>query len=232
MSQEITFPSITSQKISDSAYEILHEKIVSREFYPGQRLDLKLMQTEMGISTTPLKEALARLEMEGLVEIRPRSGTFVTDPSPEDISKSFDVRIAIEVFAIDQVVKQINDEDIQKLRLLIQELGELASAPDQASIYPQYLLLDHQFHKLLVAMTNNERLALIHQRENLHAQMARIRYHRSERELQVAQHEHEQLIRAIEAQDIRAAQELMKSHLERAKLSVLADIECLEIDRS
>jgi GntR family transcriptional regulator, rspAB operon transcriptional repressor len=223
--QETTFPLITSLKISDSAYEILHEKIVSRELFPGQRLDLKLMQAEMGISTTPLKEALATLEMEGLVEIRPRSGTFVTDPSPDDISKSFDVRIALEVFAVGLVAKQVGAEDLQKLRSVIQELAGLASAPDQTSIYPKYLHLDHQFHELLVSMTKNERLIMIHRRENLHAQMARIRYRRSERELQVAQGEHELLIQALVAHDMRAAQEIMESHLQRAKLSVLADID-------
>jgi DNA-binding GntR family transcriptional regulator len=65
----------------------------------------------------------------------------------------------------------------------------------------------------------------VHQHEDLHAQMARIRYRRSERELDLAQAEHEELLRAVEARDPRAAREAMRAHLTRAKNSLLAELE-------
>jgi DNA-binding GntR family transcriptional regulator len=225
MGQEATFQNISPQRISDTAYEILREKIVSQELAPGQRLDLNSMEAQMGISRTPLKEALARLEMEGLVEIRARSGTYVTNPNPADIAESFDVRLALEMHAVETVALNIHDDELSKLCSIVQQLGRLAAAPDRDAIYPRYLALDHQFHGILVGLSGNSRLSQLHQRENLHAQMARIRYRRSERELDQAQQEHEALLHALEAHDPEAARQVMRAHLSRAKSSLLMEMD-------
>ena len=222
--QEAGFLSISPQKISAAAYQALREKIISRELAPGQRLDLNRIEAQMGISRTPLKEALARLEMEGLIEILPRSGTYVTAPTPADIAESFDLRLALELFAVEIVAQTLGDSEIEQVRVLVRQLRQLAHSPDRDAIYPQYLALDRQFHGLLIALAGNRRLRKVHQREDLHAQMARIRYHRSERDLGLAQTEHEELLRALEARDPQAARDVMRAHLTRAKHSLLAEL--------
>jgi DNA-binding GntR family transcriptional regulator len=224
MGADLSLPRIKTYKISEAAYEILREKIISREFAGGQRLDLDAVETQLGISRTPLKEALARLEMEGLIVIHPRSGTYVTNPNPEDIAESFEVRRVLEVYALELAAGRASREDIRRLRQLVQELGVLAAATDRDAIYPRYLSLDHQFHQELVSLAGNRRLRQAHQRENLHAQMARIRYRRSERELNIAQEEHERIMAALEAGDVRTAQAEMDAHLRRAQQSLLADM--------
>ena len=85
---EIILPRIQTASLSQAAYDILREKIVSKELTPGQRLDLDLIKQQLGISKTPLKEALKQLELEGLITILPRSGTFVTNPAPAEIADS------------------------------------------------------------------------------------------------------------------------------------------------
>jgi len=224
MGTDPSLPRISTPKISQTTYEILREKIISREFAPGQRLDLDVVEKQLGISRTPLKEALARLEMEGLVTIVARSGTYVTDPDPEEIAESFDVRRALEVYAVELVVQRISDEDLRSLRVMVQELGDLTAAKDRDAIYPRYLALDHQLHQELIALADNRRLRQAHARENLHAQMARIRYRRSERELDVAQEEHERIMAALEARDVETARAEMDTHLRRASQSLLADL--------
>ena len=224
MGADLSLPRIRTYKISEAAYEILREKIISREFAGGQRLDLDAVEKQLGISRTPLKEALARLEMEGLIVIHPRSGTYVTNPNPEDIAESFELRRALEVYAIELAAQGASHEDIQGLRQIVEDLGALAAAADRDAIYPRYLSLDHQFHQQLVSMAGNQRLHQAHERENLHAQMARIRYRRSERELEVAQEEHERIMAALEARDVHTAQAEMDAHLRRAKNSLLADM--------
>ena len=224
MKPAVSLPRINAYKVSDAAYEILREKIISREFTAGQRLDLDDVEQQLGISRTPVKEALARLEMEGLVHIVPRSGTFVTDPDPKEIAESFDVRRVLEVYAVELAIGRMTDEDLLDLRTMIQELEELAAAPDRDAIYPRYLTLDHQFHQNLVSLSGNERLQQAHKRENLHAQMARIRYRRSERELEAAQMEHQRLVAALEAGDVERAKSEMDAHLQRAKRSLLRDM--------
>ncbi len=225
MRTESGLPMIHTPRISEAAYQILREKIVSKEFAPGQRLDLNAIEKKLGISRTPLKEALLRLEAEGLIVIVPRSGTFISDPGPEEIAESFDVRAALEIYAVKLTVERATDKEIGELRAIVQELADLAAKKDRDAIYPRYLALDHQFHQQLVALAGNERLCQAHVRENVHAQMARIRYRRSERELDLAEEEHKRIIAALEARDAETAQAEMGIHLMRAKRSILADME-------
>jgi DNA-binding GntR family transcriptional regulator len=225
MGPEPSLPRIQLHKVSEAAYEILREKIVSREFVPGQRLDLDSIEKQLGISRTPIKEALTRLDLEGLVEVVPRSGTFITNPTSNDIAESFEVRRALEVFAVELAVQRARNEDLRNLWALVQELGDLAVAEGRDAIYPRYLALDHQFHQQLVALSGNQRLCQAHGRENLHAQMARIRYRRSERELELAQEEHVRIMAALEGRDIEIAKSEMDSHLRRARRSLLDDME-------
>lgn len=219
-----SLPQIETRSMSEQAYEILRESIVSKAFSPGQRLDLNVIEEQLRISRTPLSMALARLEVEGLVEVVPRSGTYVTDPSPAEVAESFDVRKILELYAIELVVERARDSDLQELDTMTRELRRLAEAEDRDSIYPQYLELDHELHSRLVELAGNSRLLQSHARENVHAQMARIRYRSSERELTVAQDEHERLIAALLRRDAAGAKAEMGAHLERAKRSILSDI--------
>jgi DNA-binding GntR family transcriptional regulator len=218
-------PRINRRKISDVAYAILCEKVVSKEFAPGQRLNLDAIEQQLGISRTPLKEALVRLEMEGLVVIVPRSGTYVTNPSPQDIVESFEVRRALEVYAIELAVQRASDQDLSELRAMVQELDNLTAAKDRDAIYPRYLALDHDLHRRIVTLAGNQRLCQAHERENVHAQMARIRYRRSERELDVAQDEHRRIMAALDARDTQTVRAVLDAHLRRAERSLLDDME-------
>jgi GntR family transcriptional regulator, rspAB operon transcriptional repressor len=224
MTTEQLFPRINSPKISEVAYEILREKIVSKEFTPGERLDLNRIGESLGVSKTPLKEALSRLEMEGLVQIFPRSGTIVTKPSIDDIAESFDLRRILEKYAVELMVLNASDEDMDILARLVDEMRKLANQKEIEQVYPQYLELDHEFHRQLVRLSGNQRLREAHERENLHSQMARIRYRAYERELNVAQEEHERILAALLSRDRNMVAEQIDIHLQRAKRSLLSDM--------
>lgn len=115
MGTDSSLPRINIHTISEAAYEVLRERVISKEFAPGQRLNLEAIEKQLGISRTPLKEALTRLEMEGLVTIVPRTGTYVTDPVPEEIAESFDMRRVLEVYAVELAVQRASDEDYESL---------------------------------------------------------------------------------------------------------------------
>ena len=224
MAAEQTYPQINPPKISEVAYDILRDKIVSKEIAQGERLDLNEISKRLRVSRTPLKEALSRLEMEGLIRILPRSGTYVTNPSVDFIAESFDVRRILERYAVELMVANASDEDLTKLAKLVDEMGMLAKEKEIELVYPRYLNLDHEFHRQLVALSGNQRLREAHERENLHAQMARIRYRAYERELNIAQEEHERIIAALLARDHVMAANQIDAHLQRAKRSLMNDM--------
>jgi len=224
MTNNQIFPRINTPKVSEMVYSILREKIISKEFAEGERLELDEISKHLGVSKTPIKEALSHLESEGLVRILPRSGTFVSNFSEKDISDSFDVRRVLECFAVEIICNFASNEGIKTLEKLVENLGKLAKHPDVKEIYPDYLNLDHEFHRQMVLLTKNKRLQEAHERENLHAQMARIRYRSFERELNKAQTEHERMIEAIKERNVEKAVFEINSHLQRAKQSLLNDM--------
>ena len=218
------FSRIITPKVSEMVYNILREKIISKEFAEGERLDIEDISKHLGVSKTPIKEALSHLESEGLVRILPRSGTFVSYFTVKDIEDSFDVRRVLECYAVEMICLSANEKEINILEKMVIELGDLAKQSDIKAIYPDYLNLDHEFHHQLVSLTKNKRLQEAHERENLHAQMARIRYRSFERELSKSQNEHERIILALKKRDLKNAVLEINSHLLRAKQSLLNDM--------
>ena len=169
----MSFPAIQTKKVSELAHEILKEKILSKELAPGQRLNLDEIEVQLGISRTPLKEAMVLLEMEGLVKIYPRSGTFITDPSEEEITASFEVRRILEIHVVELATQRASEEDIDRLIAIVEELRQLADAPNVDEIYPDYVALDHQLHQQIALLAGNKRLTQAIEHENTHVHMAR-----------------------------------------------------------
>lgn len=222
-----TLPRINAQSISNRVYEILREKILNGEFAPGVRLDIASIAKQLGVSRTPIKEALNQLEIDGLIEINPRSGTYVADLTAKDVAECCEVRRVLEVYAVELAVQNASDEEIQTLQTLVQELKDLAAAKDPDAIYARHLRLDHEFHKRIVALAHNSRLSRAHARENIQEQIKRIkhiRYSQSERDLEVIQQEHERILAAFKARDVQAAKTAMDAHLRRAAKTLLADM--------
>jgi DNA-binding GntR family transcriptional regulator len=221
----LQFPTIQTKKVGEIAHDILKEKILSKALHPGQRLNLDEIEVQLGISRTPLKEALALLEIEGLVRILPRSGTFVTNPSVEDIMGSFEVRRVLEILAVELATQRASDANIEGLRVIVDDLQILADSPNIDAIYPDYVALDHNLHRQIARLSENGRLSLAIERENTHMHMARVRYRRAERELSLAQLEHENIVSAMAGRDAELAKKHMDAHLQRASRSLLRDME-------
>jgi GntR family transcriptional regulator, rspAB operon transcriptional repressor len=217
-------PRITTPAIRDSAYEILRDKIMRKDFGPGQRLDLEIIERQLGISRTPLREALHRLASERLVEIVPRSGTFVTVLSPDDIAESYEVRRAIELYAVERAAQQATDRQLAECRALLRDLACLGAADDVVATYPQYLSADYELHRRIVSLAGNQRLSRAYERENVHAQLARVHYRRIMRDLDVTQREHDDIVAALELHDAASARVAMDAHLLRAKAAILTDM--------
>lgn len=227
MDVSINLPKINAPSISNRVYEILREKILNGELTPGMRLDLQSIEKQLGISRTPIKEALYQLDIDGLVEINPRSGTYVANLMPEDVAECCEVRRVLEIYAVELAVQRASDEEIKQLRALVQELAELTAMKDPDAVYTRHLRVDHEFHRQIVALAGNSRLSRAHARENIQEQIKRIkhiRYSQSGLELDIIQQEHERIMAAIEARDAEAAGAAMNAHLRRAAKTLLADM--------
>jgi len=212
--------------IRDEVYKLLHERILNHEYPPGFRFDLSQLEKQLGISRTPLKEALQQLKAEGLVEIRPRRGTFVIDIDPQDVAESFDVRLILECAAAKIAVEKATETEITQLRSLAHKMSQLLVSDDYQRIVAKYIELDRQFHKLLVSLARNNRLTEVWTRLDTHVQIARVRqkFALSDSQ-QYTETEHETILQALENRESDRLVNSLAEHIELSKLRTLGAIE-------
>jgi len=219
--KNVSLKKIKTQKKSDVAYNVLYEKIVNKSFAPGQRLDLAFIETQLGISRMPLRLALTRLEHEGLVEIIPQSGTFVTNPSSKDLAESLDMRIVLESYAIDLAITHLTEHSIQKLKQYIGEMESLIQTDDWDPIYQQYIDIDTKFHKELAVIAGNQRLIKAIDQENTHLQGSRKLINYLKDDLVITINEHKQILSYVIEKDAGNAKKAMTDHLLRVKAALM-----------
>jgi DNA-binding GntR family transcriptional regulator len=196
--------------INEKVYDFLKKGIINLNYPPGGRIDIRKLQQELGVSHTPIKDALFRLAGEGMVEISSRRGTFVTEVTERDIREIAEIRIMLETGALDIVAKQITDEQLADLEALYQ--ATLIEEEDVS--YDLFMERDSQFHLAIIEFTNNERLLKLYKQLNAHMQIVRFRFaRRAKRKLSWTDQDH----------DAQKAVETMREHLLRARDAFLQE---------
>src|SRR4051812_18159346 len=106
---------IKRERAADSIFAALRHAILEHDFLPGERLDVQSLAKKFDVSQTPVKHALHMLATTGLVEIKPRSGTFVASLAAIDVAETFDIRRALECLAAETALKNVDDAAIDHL---------------------------------------------------------------------------------------------------------------------
>ena len=206
--------------LGEVAYEALRDAIVSRQFMPGDRLMETELANEMGISRTPVREAMRRLETDGYVVIVPRKGSYVAGISIKDIEDVFEIRTVLEMLAARNAAERATDEEIQELRITAEDVSRWETKDLLVTIEA-----DVYFHSLLYKASKNERmLSLIN---DLREQIQRYRSTTlsTPNRLQFAVDEHKKIVEAIERRDPEGAAQAVQAHMESAKEAMLQIIQ-------
>ncbi len=217
---------LTRKRATDEVYESLREAILTRYFKPGERLQVDEIAEKLGVSLTPVRHAVQQLANEGLIEIKPRSGTFVATLSIEDIEATFEVRIALECLAAEKAIERIRPNELARIEDLIESLGQKVT--DEESLR-KHEKANSELHQLLIDAAGNRRLAEIYNGLNAHLTIARI--HAAERKqpsaadfgkrFKIEQAEHEEIVAALKARDVARMQTALRAHIARAKSSLM-----------
>lgn len=159
-------PSIIQRRnLGDDVYRILWTRILSRDLHPGDKLsDLKL-SAELGVSRTPVREALHRLLQDGVIRARPNYGFFVTSFDASDIDEIFEVRAALEALALRSVVRRFPDEDyawaLEQLDDVHRMIETASGESEIIAANERFLAMDQGFHRFLLDNSGNQRLVAI-----------------------------------------------------------------------
>jgi DNA-binding GntR family transcriptional regulator len=210
--------------LRERVYEVLKKTIIFQEIPPGEKIDEEGLARTLGVSRTPIRESLCRLENEGIVKIIPRRGAFVVKHSRERIIEILLVREVLEGFAARLAVEHIDARTVEEMKTLFKGFSE-SNIRDRSKDYAQ---ADLEFHTLIVRKSKNSLLMSLMNILNDHIQMLRLRTvalkGRPERSLL----EHRKIIEALEKRGPSLAESLMRKHIRNIRKSVLKNIDEIE----
>jgi GntR family transcriptional regulator, rspAB operon transcriptional repressor len=194
---------------SDQAYHALREAIVSAQLEPGQKLSENELAGELGVSRTPIREALAKLRDERLVAIVPQLGTFVTLISPTAVADAEFVREALECSAIALAAKRIDSETLEELQSNLTTQQRACGAGDEAS----FDRLDEELHRRLCEGSGHAIAWVLSRRANGHLDRIRRLSLPDADYLSEMLDEHREIIAAVALGDAKRAEAAMRHHL-------------------
>jgi len=210
--------------LRDVVFETLRDAIITQVLKPGERLMEIQLADEMGVSRTPVREAIRKLELEGLVVMVPRKGAYVAGVSMKDIHEVYEVRAALEMLAVTLAAERITDEELDALeRQVLRESEEEASQNEHA--LDNIIYIDSSFHDIIYQAAHNQRLV---QFVNiLQEQLQRFRAASLSRpgRSKTALDEHKQIVEALAERNGELAAKLAKEHIENAENAMISGME-------
>lgn len=190
----------------------LRRKILKGEMKPGERLMEISLANELGVSRTPIREAIRKLEHEGLVEMVPRRGAHVAGITRQELSDVLEIRRSLDVLAIRKAIEYMSGEDMEKLKEAEENFASLVGRgnADLAMLGEA----DEHFHDVIYRGTNNRRLIQI--LNNLREQMYRFRveYLKDKDIRKTLVKEHDDIVRSVMMRDEAEAVRLIKLHID------------------
>ena len=201
------------QPLSDTICDALKKDILDGVLKPGQRLMEIQYARKLGVSRTPFREAVRRLEIEGLVTVLPRRGAHVSNLSRRDISNVLDIRSALDMLAAGLFVMHKTDGDIVCLK---QIESAFETAANENDIQGQ-ILNDVKFHEYIYSKTGNEKLISLYAGFKDQLYRYRALYLKEENYTSLIAKEHNQLIEAFETDNLKKSKQISEKHIANQK---------------
>jgi DNA-binding GntR family transcriptional regulator len=213
---------IVRSGLADQIYDALVDRVLDMAYAPGERLVIDQIAREMGVSPTPVRDALMRMAGEGFIESTPFRGfTVLPVPSVEEIEQSFEARAVIESAAVRLGCVRRTDEQLAELREVQGRIAAQHAGP-RAKTYAPFGRLNQRFHQLLVGTSGNRYLEEALRSLDHDARMARTMHGRGVPDFPNIVEEHEAILEALETRDAERASAAVERHIRGGAERVLA----------
>ena len=175
----------------------------------------------LGVSRTPIREAMRKLELEGLVVMIPRRGAQVANITEKDLNDVLEVRIALENMAIEKACQNMTEDSMSKLWVAAKAFERTTAEGDLVKMAEA----DVAFHEIIYQASDNRRLIQV--LNNLREQIYRYRveYLKEEETRNLLVREHEEMTRAIRERDVKNAQRIAYQHIENQRMGIIRSIQ-------
>ena len=205
--------------LRDLVFNTLRKAILRGELKPGERLMEIQLANKLGVSRTPIREAIRKLELEGLVLMIPRKGAEVAQITEKNMQDVLEVRKALEELSVQLACERITPEQVEEMKMAAEDFRKVLKSGDVTKIAEA----DVKFHDIIFAATNNQRLITL--LNNLREQMYRFRveYLKQKECYPQLLEEHDKLIALISGGEVEEACELMGRHIDN-QASTVSDV--------
>ncbi len=206
--------------LREVVFKTLRNAIIQGEFQPGERLMEITLAKKLGVSRTPVREAIRMLELEGLVVMIPRKGAEVANITVKDLKDALEVRMALESLSVKLACERIDEEGKEELKSACMKFKEAINS----KLVPAIVEADEQFHNAIYKASKNPKL--INMAQNLREQVYR---YRVEYVKDFSYHdnlirEHDQITMAILKGDKENAQKVMDEHIYNQEQIVIRNV--------
>ncbi len=202
--------------LREMVFESLREAIILGRLKPGERLMEIQVAEEMGVSRTPVREAIRKLELEGFVVMMPRKGAYVAGISVKDIVDVFEVRAALEGLAAGLAAERSTEEEMEELERSLIKIN--VEAGDDINVIAEG---DNSFHQIIYRASRNHHLVQIITRLQEQIQRFRMTSLSQPGRTKIALDEHKKIVEAISDRNVEEAQALATEHIENAEQILL-----------
>lgn len=206
--------------LRDVVFQTLREAILRGELKPGERLMEIALAEKLGVSRTPIREAIRKLELEGLVIMIPRRGAQVAQITEKDLTDVLEVRIGLENMVIEKACQLMTDEQLDRLEEAERVFEQAMAEGDLKNLAEA----DENFHILIYESCDNRRLLQL--LSNLREQLYRYRmeYLKDEDTRNLLVEEHRAIYDAIRTRDVQKAKEHAFVHVDNQRKAILQSI--------
>lgn len=215
--ETLTEARISRRPLHEEAVDRLRDLIVQGELAPGTRLNERLLTARLGLSRTPLREAIKLLATEGLVELLPNRGAIVAPLDPVRLKEALTVMGALEALAGELACANATPEQLGEVRALHYEMLAMHARGDLAG----YFKYNQAIHLKLVEASGNAVLASTYRQLNANVRRARYMANLSRERWDAAVREHEEILAALTARDAKRLTALLRDHLASKLAAVL-----------
>ena len=207
--------------LRDVVFNTLRQEIIHGELKPGERLLEIPLAEKLGVSRTPIREAIRKLELEGLVVMLPRRGATVAGITSKNLSDVLEIRRALEELAIGLACERMTDEQLAELDEMGTKIKDNIETTDASDIAD----MDETFHTIIYNSTNNPRLVNI--LANLREQMYRYRlvYIQDREKREKVCVEHDRIMKALHDRKIDECKAAVRQHIDNQEYAILASIQ-------
>ena len=228
MTTSLFQPMMESRPIREIAYEVLKHAIITGEIPAGERIVETDYAERLHISRTPLREALRKLERDGLVEYVLRRGVVVRAFTIADVEEIYTIRNALEMLTLPAIVRNATAEDVAALKERLREMDEVMEHGDIETLSP----MARAFHSQLTGLCRQNRiLRVIEGQDEFITRFSAMAIRQENRRTQ-AHDEHYKLVEYVEKRDLEHLEKLMRKHIERSKENCLAALAAQKQNRN